>query len=101
MSKVYVIQDTGKNLNQATRFGELEILSQRDAPLYSDMKPFADMIARKLTTFNAHKDYLLFIGDPVLIAMVGGIMVNLGHTSYMALKWDRQEMVYVAITIKL
>jgi hypothetical protein len=99
MPKVYITQDTGRvNFVPATRFGDLEMLANTDVPIYGDTESFITRIKRKLTQFQPDEDFLVLVGDPVLIGVVVAVLAN-RFTKFTILKWDRQEFLYVPVTL--
>jgi uncharacterized transporter YbjL len=99
MSKVYVIQDDGrKNLTPAMQIGEIVVLAQRDLPLHGDNSIALARLRRGLKEFNPENDYILLVGDPLLIgAAVAHLAMKFGKVR--CLKWDRQNTTYLSTTM--
>jgi hypothetical protein len=99
MAKVFVTQDTGRvNFIPATRFGNIEMLANTDVPIYGDTGVFIKRLGRKLAQFNNSEDYLVLVGDPVLIGVVVAILAT-RFDKFTILKWDRQEFLYVPVVL--
>lgn len=101
MSKVYLIQETGKwNLSPARDFGEIEVLLPPDFQLMFDAKNIVKHLQEKLEKITT-KDYLLLAGDPALIGIASAIVADYLDGEMTLLKWDRQEKIYIPITLSL
>ncbi len=98
---VYVIQEQqGKNISSAAKFGELKLLLGAGDQVYMDPKHYTDKLMEKLKNFN-DKDFLLLMGDPVLIGIASGITARVNEGRLKVLKWDKQTRSYMAITINV
>lgn len=101
MSKVYLIQETGKwNLSPALEFGEVEVLLPPDFQLVFDTKNITQLLQDKLEAITT-KDYLLLAGDPALIGIATAIAADYLDGEITLLKWDRQEKIYIPIKLSL
>lgn len=100
MGTVFVVQESiGKNLTSAKEFGDIEVIFQlSDQVYYSDSQPFIDKCEDVLEEFDPEKDYILLLGDPVLISVVGSVLSQRVF-GYNVLKWDRQSSTYVPVYI--
>lgn len=101
---VFVVQDSpGKNLLPAQRFGELVIL----VPHVNGDRPFSvesdvDMIWEKLKKYGMTRhDYVLPIGDPVLIGIATALAADITDGRFKILKYDRQEKDYLVVDVDL
>ncbi len=95
---VYITQDTGRiNLMPATRYGELHVLTHRDCPI-DNTNEFITKIAHELSNFDPNTDYLVLVGDPVLIGVCVAIVAG-RWDRLTVLKWDRQEICYAPIKL--
>lgn len=100
MSRVFVTEDSPHNLAHALTYGELVILEQQDYPLFTDGRPVVQRLRNKLRDFNPALDYLLLVGDPILMALCFQIVSD--TCSFIrVLKWDRQASRYVPVNINL
>jgi hypothetical protein len=89
MPKVFVIQDTGKNLSPAREFGEIEIL------IHGHGQPdprVQDSLKKKLRDFE-FGDRLLLIGNPILIGIAMHVVLS-KHGVVHCLVWDRDHYRY-------
>lgn len=100
MSRVFVSQDTPHNLAHALAYGDLTILESRDYPLFADGRPVIERLRAKLSDFNPDEDYLLLVGDPVIMSLCFDIIAS-AFKFVRVLKWDRQATRYVPINIDL
>lgn len=99
MSKVYVIQeDPKKNLTRAKEYGQLVILMPPNQVTF-DSSFAVDMMEKKLKDFDYDEDFLLLVGDPVLIAIASAIVAGVTGGIFKVLKWDRLESDYNALDI--
>jgi len=98
--KVFVVQDDGnKNLTPAMQLGEICVLAQRDISVHSDPATALSRLRRGLKEYNPERDYVLLIGDPLLIgATVAELAMR--HGSARCLKWDRQNMTYHTVIMQ-
>lgn len=88
--KVYVVQDNGtKNIGPATAFGEIVVLATRDLPLFHDPSRELARIKAKLASFDEN-DFILPVGDPLLIGSVIHYAAEVASGKVTCLKWDRQ-----------
>jgi len=46
-------------------------------------------------------DYLLLMGDPVLIGITCAVAAKKTNNNFKVLKWDRESNIYIPITIEL
>ena len=92
---VYITQEMrGRDITDATAFGELEILLPAEEQTSYSTQPTVRRMARKLSKFT-DDDYLLLAGDPAAIAS----RYNAGR--FKLLKWDRQEAKYFPLSVDL
>lgn len=99
---MYVTQDDGsKNLNAAKRWGLLVPIAHRS--IYPD--DAQGLVARRarsvLAPFNADRDFILPVGDPVHIAAALFALGFLGHRKVKLLKWDREGKEYYPVEIEV
>lgn len=102
MAKVFITQeDPNKNLQPATRFGELVTLLPYKQ-IITNSKSYIDTVRKRLVDFdfNGDTDFVLLIGDPVAIAIVSAV-ISESWESFKILKWDKQRSEYIPLTIEL
>ena len=87
------------DFSKAARFGELVFLLPPGNLCEDEIPKAVDLIKERLGTFKA-SDYLLLVGDPVAIAIVGTIVAKTTEDINL-LKWDRLEMDYKPLKIKI
>ena len=98
---VYVTQEqAGKNLLPATRYGELSVLLTESNNIGFSAGFVCNALRSKLSRF-CDDDYLLLIGDPVVIGIAVATAAQWNQGRVKMLKWDRQEHCYYPVTINL
>ena len=65
---------------------------------FADARPLVPMMTRGLVEFDPRSDYLLALGDPLVMAVAMGI-VSRRHPTYQLLKWDRFKHRYEVFTV--
>ena len=97
---VYVLQEMGRNIRSAEKFGDLKICLPDNRQMILSSGPLTFKLQQELKNFNDN-DYLLLIGDPAIIAVAGAIASENNNGRFKVLKWDRNEMKYYDIEIDL
>jgi folate-dependent tRNA-U54 methylase TrmFO/GidA len=97
---VYVLQEMGRNIRSAEKFGDLKVLLPDNKQIVLSSGPLAHKLTKELSTFN-DDDYLLLIGDPAIIAVAGAIASKMNGGRFKVLKWDRDEKRYYDIEIDI
>ena len=97
---VYVLQEMGRNIRSAEKFGDLKICLPDNRQMILSSGPLTFKLKQELKDFN-DSDYLLLIGDPAIIAVAGAIAADINNGRFKVLKWDRNEMKYYDIEIDL
>tara|TARA_R110002020_G_scaffold200213_1_gene402306 strand:+ start:1229 stop:1543 length:315 start_codon:yes stop_codon:yes gene_type:complete len=97
---VYVLQEMGRNVRSAEKFGDLKVLLPDNKQIVLSSGPLTHKLQKELKDFNEN-DYLLLIGDPAIIAVAGAIVGNINNGKFKVLKWDRDEKKYYDIEIDL
>ena len=97
---VYVLQEMGRNIRSAEKFGDLKICLPDNRQMILSSGPLTFKLKQELKDFN-DDDYLLLIGDPAIIAVAGAIASENNNGRFKVLKWDRNEMKYYDIEIEL
>ena len=97
---VYVLQEMGRNIRSAEKFGDLKICLPDNRQMILSSGPLTFKLKQELKDFN-DDDYLLLIGDPAIIAVAGAIASENNNGRFKVLKWDRNEMKYYDIEIDL
>lgn len=99
--KVYIVHETLKrdfrtgemvpaqDFSSAQQFGELvHVFGQATAPI--DYQEALSLIQDCLSAYTI-KDYLIFVGDPALIAMAATVAVRATGGPIRWLTWDRRD----------
>ena len=92
---VYVIQQPAPNINilSASDYGYLVIcLPNRDQAIYSTA-PYVQKMTKNLRDMRK-EDYLLAVGDPIIITLSGIIANDNTNGQFNMLKWDKREYRY-------
>lgn len=91
---VYITQEMrGRDLSDATTFGDLEILIPAEEQAGYSTQPTIRKINRKLSNFT-DDDYILLAGDPAIIALSAALACKHNNGRFKMLKWDRLEEKY-------
>ena len=97
---VYVLQEMGRNIRSAEKFGDLKVLLPDNRQIVLSSGPLTFKLRQELKDFNDN-DYLLLIGDPAIIAIAGAVVSDENGGRFKILKWDRDEKRYYDIEIDL
>ena len=97
---VYVLQEMGRNIRSAEKFGDLKIVLPDNRQIVLSSGPLTFKLKQELKDFNDN-DYLLLIGDPAIIAIAGAVVSDVNGGRFKILKWDRDEKRYYDIEIDL
>ena len=97
---VYVLQEMGRNVRSAEKFGDLKVCLPDNKQIVLSSGPLAFRLQQILKDFNDN-DYLLLMGDPAIIALAGAIVSDINNRKFKVLKWDRDEKRYYDIEIDL
>ena len=101
MSTVYVIQASGERFDfqPAERFGELcFVLDSRDSVFRLDDTLLK--LSQRLSGFTSD-DYLLPIGNPVLIGLATALVSDMTAGRFHMLQWLGREREYLSVPIIL
>lgn len=87
------------DLTPALKFGELRVMLP---PSFGALTgaPAVQALKERMTDFAA-QDYLLAVGDPMLIAAAAGIAALRTGGKLKMLKWDRFTKDYLAVELQL
>ena len=97
---VYVLQEMGRNVRSAEKFGDLKIVLPDNRQIVLSSGPLTHKLKKELSTF-CDDDYLLLMGDPAIIALAGAVASDVNGGKFKVLKWDRDEKRYYDIEIDL
>jgi helix-turn-helix protein len=101
VSIVFVTQECeGKNLLPASRYGNISILLERNTQVGFSAGQVTRQLDFRLSKFNDN-DYLVLIGDPVIIGIAVAMACKWNQGRVNVLKWDKQERVYYPVSINL
>jgi hypothetical protein len=87
------------DVSPASQLGELKVLlpSGFNYPTADEVVP---QLKNALRDFDPDNDYLLSVGDPLVIAAASALIAY-EHDYFRLLKWDRQQRRYIPIMVKL
>ena len=97
---VYVLQEMGRNVRSAEKFGDLKVVLPDNRQIVLSAGPLTFKLKHALKDFN-DDDYLLLMGDPAIIAVAGAVVSDVNGGKFKVLKWDRDEKRYYDIEIDL
>jgi hypothetical protein len=107
MSRVFVVTEpiTYNNgipvplfdISPAREFGEIVVLSEHNQSMAASV-PMVRMLREKMKDFG-DGDYILPVGDPVVIATVAAIASDLNHGYFQMLKWNKRMRTYEVFKI--
>ena len=97
---VYVLQEMGRNIRSAEKFGDLKVVLPDNKQIVLSSGPLTFKLKHALKDFNDN-DYLLLMGDPAIIALAGAVASDVNGGRFKILKWDRDEKKYYDIEIDL
>ncbi len=99
---VYVVQQPAPNINilSASDFGYLVIcLPNREQAIYSTA-PYTQKMQKNLQDFRK-EDYLLAVGDPIIIGISTATVANVTNGQFNMLKWDKREHRYYPLEVDM
>ena len=97
---VYVLQEMGRNIRSAEKFGDLKIMLPDRKQMILASGPLTFELQKHLKDFNDN-DYLLLIGDPAIIGLCCAIASDFNNGKFKVLKWDRNDKRYYDLEIDL
>ena len=99
---VYVAQQPPRHINilSASDFGYLVIcLPNRDQAIFSTA-PYVQKMRKNLQDFRK-EDYLLAVGDPVIIGISTAVVSEVTAGQFNMLKWDKREYRYYPLEVDM
>lgn len=100
MGKVYIVHESGsKNFLPAREFGELEVMITGRMNNLT-MEEYQTELIKHLQDFT-ERDYLLPVGDPILMCLAAAIVAEVTEGNFSILYWDRVKYTYKAMHIDL
>jgi hypothetical protein len=85
------------DLSPASEYGEIEVLLAHTQSLYAPV-PTIRKLREKLSDF-CDEDYVLPVGDPVLMSTVSMVAAEMNQGRVAFLKWDRIQRRYIVIRV--
>lgn len=84
------------DFTSALQFGELEYLLEPRTTPYNLEVPLG-LMHNKLATYNPTLDYLLLVGNPVLIGLAVAVAADAGEGDVSLLQWSGAKRCYIPI----
>ena len=100
MSTVYIIQEMGRNVRSAEKFGDLKVMLPDNKQIVLSAGPLTFKLKQELKNFS-DDDYLLLMGDPTLIGVACAVASEINRGKFKVLKWDRDEKTYYSIEMDI
>lgn len=100
MPKVFVVQDPhDKNILPAAIFGDIEVILFT-ADLERGYEHCVQRLQDSLCKIQ-EDDFILPIGDPIMIAIAGYMGFHFGEGSMNLLRWNKTQYKYAPVHLKL
>ena len=106
MNRVYVTTNTKmanggfRDISDCERFGKPIVMFENPRQIQVNSSRFIFLCEQKLKDFTS-EDFLLLMGDPVLIGIICSVATKKTNNKYKVLKWDRETAIYIPLTIEL
>lgn len=98
-SRVYVVQETERNILPARDFGELHVIFTCKEVRVLSPSDMIDKLHEKLKSVQSY-DYILCIGNPIAMALT--IYVALTYVSRIrVLQWNKERYKYEEQTVNI
>ncbi len=98
---VYVTQENPKvDIVSATQWGDLVPLASPFDQIHMNPGRVVSQVRRKLKGFD-DDDWLLAMGDPVIIGIAFAIAANANQGRVNILKWDKMEKTYYPVRVSV
>ena len=98
-----MVQQPAPNINilSASDFGYLVIcLPNRESQAIYSTAPFVRKMKKNLQDFRK-EDYLLAVGDPVIIGISTAAVSDVTNGQFNILKWDKREFRYYPLEVDM
>lgn len=97
-----MVQDMGFDYSDAEdHFGELNfILEKKEASVFNMQRVTALVKKRLWDADFSDNDYILAVGSPALLMLVGMIAGDIVRNGFNVLQWDRKEQKYFSVNIR-
>jgi hypothetical protein len=87
------------DVSPARVFGELKVMLPSGIN-YAEAAPVVLQLRGLLRDFDPDNDFLLAVGDPVVMAVAAALIGN-EHDYFTLLKWDRRQARYLPYEVKM
>lgn len=87
------------DISPAREFGEVTILTEHNQSMSASV-PMVRMLREKMKDFD-DSDYILPVGDPVIIATVAAIAADMNAGYFQMLKWNKRMRKYEVFKINV
>mgnify|MGYP001208089474 FL=1 len=89
-----------RDVSDCERFGTPTVLFENPRQVQVNSIRFVGIVEQKLKDFTS-EDFLLLMGDPVLIGICCTVAAKKTNNKFKVLKWDREQSIYIPIIIEL
>lgn len=99
--RVFVVQETERNIEPAKKFGSIQVLLTHKevlAGIESIIQVTKRELSRHLVTEH---DFILCIGDPIAIGIAMHMALTETDGNITALRWDKHTYVYHKIQVSM
>lgn len=98
---VFITQEVrGLNFQPARDYGPLKFVLDIQTQILFDSDPVVKQMTKVLEKYTSN-DYLLLVGDPVVIGIATALAADVTDGYVKMLKWDRQEKEYYPVELNL
>ena len=87
------------DLTPAAKYGEIKFLLKNNSSILNTV-PLVRALKEKLSEYTKD-DYILPVGDPVIIGLVSAMISEKTGGVFKVLKWDKKERVYLPVQIDI
>jgi hypothetical protein len=97
----FVVQESpGKNLLPARDFGEIRVLLTT-SDVRKGVVHCQQILEDKIADFRCDQDFLILVGDPVLMGIAMILCSEMSEGDFQILRWDREAYKYDPIEIRI
>jgi hypothetical protein len=99
VKRVWVVQEGKNDYHSAEEFGEVHFITTSDFRSMQNSKQNSEVAAdiRKFRTeYIANEDYIIPVGNPMVVALV---TMALGGGNHKFLKWDGRKVAYIPFVL--
>lgn len=98
MSTVWVVQTTSKSIENARRFGDVEVILTDG---FTEHESGIDLIYQTILKEFKESDFILMVGNPTFLAAATHAALTVNNGKCRTLVWEKRSMSYHEIKIEL